>query len=51
MNEIKDNASEFILGLFSFSSLVLKLISIIEKFRTRKKDNVQENKKLVEEEE
>ena len=49
MNEIKENASEFVVGLFSFSSLVLKILSLIECFRARKKKN-EENKKLVEEE-
>lgn len=47
MNEIKENASEFILGLFSLSSLVLKCLSLIDNIKARKKN--EKNIELVEE--
>lgn len=48
MQDVQENASQFVLGLFSFSSLVLKALSLVEAFKARKKKNVKENKETME---
>lgn len=49
MNEIQENASQFIVGLFSLSSLVLKVLSLIDNIKARKKN--EKNSRMVEEKE